>query len=98
MNSLDAQRGASSPDGLGTECVWPDERIAEGARVRAPHTEQEYTVISRDEYMMIGKVTLETVDKRRIHANHLEVFVPDAAIDPGPSYWEDRARKLAVMS
>lgn len=80
--------------------VWPDERIVKGARVRAPHAEQEFTVVSRDEYMMIGEVTLETEDKRRIHANanHLEVFVPDAAIDPGPSYWEDRARGLAAMS
>lgn len=80
--------------------IWPDERITKGARVRTRHTAQEYTVVSRDEYMMIGEVTLENEHKRRIHANaeNLEVFVPDADIDSGPSYWADRAASLASMS
>lgn len=79
---------------------WPDTRLASGVRVRVRATGHEYTVSSLDEYMMLGEVTLENDKGSRVtsYSDNLEVYVPDPAPDPGPSYWADRAEGLAALS
>jgi len=82
--------------------VWPDARLVRGARVRNPDgVKQSWNVSDRDEYMMTGEVVIiDTKNGRtfRTNGDNLEVFVADPPIDPGPSYWSQRARELASMS
>jgi hypothetical protein len=81
--------------------VWPDARLVRGARVRTPNGKETWAVADRDEYMMVGEVVVEDTRNGRTfrtNGDNLEVFVADPPIDPGPSYWSQRAQELASMS
>lgn len=83
------------------QSIWPDDRLVRGAHVRALNGRETWVVTDRDEYMMAGEVVVENAQNGktfRANGNNLEVFVSDPPLDPGPSYWSQRARELASMS